>query len=178
MSVPSAQLAPGVDWPWLQSAAQVAWRTCRPWPPELGDGWTTAPKVATRTPAPDTRSIAAARSFAAATASRWGVPNADDVTAVVAELLANALRHGVTQARLHGRPLPSWPIRLGLLYPGSWVICAVTDPSPDVPALREPDWLAESGRGLHVVAALAQRWGYCLAPADRGKVVWAAIQSR
>jgi len=179
MTVPLAQLAlpTGTDWPWLQSAAQMAWRACRPWPPEPGDGWTAAPHVATRTPAPDARSIAAARAFAAATASRWGIgAAADDVAAVVSELLTNALRYGVPGADLTDQP--GWPIRLGLLFPGPCVVCAVADPSPQIPVLREPDWLAESGRGLQVVSSLSSRWGYCLAPSDRGKVVWAALPIR
>ena len=47
--------------------------------------------------------------------------------------------------------------------------------------LREPDCLAESGRGLVVVASLSEQWGYCPAPEGReqggeeGKVVWAAF---
>jgi hypothetical protein len=49
--------------------------------------------------------------------------------------------------------------------------------------LREPDFLAESGRGLLVVASLSDQWGYCPAPegqdrsAEQGKVVWAAFSA-
>ena len=178
MTVPSAQLtaARGADWPWLQSAAQMAWRACRNWPPGLADNWTAAPRVATRTPAPATQSIAAARAFAVATTQRWGIGAAgDDVAAVVSELLTNALRHALPQAQVPGVPGSAWPIRLGLLHPGPCVICAVADPSPEVPVPRQPDWLAESGRGLQVVASLSSQWGYCLAPSERGKVVWAAL---
>src|ERR1700729_2883768 len=73
MTLPSAELAlvRGSDWPWLQSAAQMAWRACRNWPPRPADNWTVTPRVATRTPAPETHSIAAARAFAIATTQRW-----------------------------------------------------------------------------------------------------------
>jgi hypothetical protein len=38
--------------------------------------------------------------------------------------------------------------------------------------VKDADVLAENGRGLHVVGALADIWGYT-GPSDMGKVVWA-----
>jgi hypothetical protein len=87
---------------------------------------------------------------------------------VVSELLTNAL-HSAT-----GPAWPRWPVRLGLLQPGPWILCAVSDPSDEVPETRQPCWDDESGRGLHVVASLCDRWG-CTAPGPRGKVVWATF---
>ena len=52
-----------------------------------------------------------------------------------------------------------WPVRLGLVQPGQFVLCAVADPSSRPPEPKEPDYLAESGRGLHVISALSDRWG-------------------
>ena len=185
MTTPSAQLAPvsGADWPWLQSAVQMARISCRDWPSELGShgNWTTPPRVAMRKPAPAPASIGPSRTFALRTMRRWGeTDRADDVAAVVSELLANALRHALPQA---GRNVQSWPIRLGLLHAGSYVVCAVADPGAGIPVLREPDFLEESGRGLLVVASLSDQWGYCPAPegqdrsAEHGKVVWAAFSA-
>jgi hypothetical protein len=182
MTTPLAQLAPvsGMDWPWLQSAVQMARISCRDWPPGLGNrgDWTTAPRVATRKPAPAAASIPPSRAFALRIMHRWGeADRADDVAAVVSELLANALRHALPQA---GDVRP-WPIRLGLLHAGAYVVCAVADPGAGIPVLREPDQLEESGRGLVVVASLSDQWGYCPAPerqmcgGDQGKVVWAAF---
>jgi len=37
---------------------------------------------------------------------------------------------------------------------------------------QEPSYLAETGRGLHVISALADTWGYTT-PTGTGKVVWA-----
>lgn len=107
---------------------------------------------------------------------RWGEnARAGDVAGVVSELLANAVRHGLPMARQAGASVGPWPIRLGLLHAGPYVITAIADPSDQPPELRQPDWLAESGRGLVVVASLSDQWGYCLAPDGLGKVVWAAF---
>ena len=182
MTTPSAQLAPvsGRDWPWLESAVQMARISCRDWPAGLGSrgNWTTPPRVATRKPAPEAASIGPSRAFVLRTMRRWGeADRADDVAAVISELLANALRHALPRA---GENVPPWPIRLGLLHAGSYVVCAVADPGAGIPVLREPDRLEESGRGLLVVASLSDQWGYCPAPEGRargedGKVVWAAF---
>jgi len=180
MTTPSAQLAPvsGTDWPWLQLAVQMARISCQDWPAGAGrqGTWTTAPRVATRKPAPEPASIAPSRAFALRTMHRWGeADRADDVAAVVSELLANALRHALPHAAGSVSP---WPIRLGLLHVGSHVVCAVADPGAGIPVLREPDQLEESGRGLLVVASLSDQWGYCPAPErqeSEGKVVWAAF---
>jgi len=182
MTTPSAQLAPvgGPDWPWLQLAVQMARISCLDWPSGSGrhGDWAKLPKVATRKPAPEAASIAPSRAFALRVMHRWGAADrADEVAAVVSELLANALQHALPRA---GRNVAAWPIRIGLLHAGSHVVCAVADPGPGIPVLREPDELAESGRGLMVVASLSDQWGYCPAPEHhdtdcQGKVIWAAF---
>ena len=92
----------------------------------------------------------------------------------MSELVTNALRHappapGETQQRR--------PVRIGLLQPGPCVLCAVADPGRAVPVAKEADVLAETGRGLHVVGALADLWGYTT-PSDKGKAVWAMFSAR
>jgi hypothetical protein len=172
------------DWPWLQAAVQMAWRSCGYLPSESGQAdtrgaWATMPRVATRTPTPATRSIAMARAFTLRTMERWGIDTRGaDAAAVVTELLTNALRHALPQLPDDSSPLSAWPIRLGLADPGPYVICAVADPSADLPAPRHPEWQDEAGRGLLVVASLSDHWGCCAAPADQGKVVWAAFAAR
>ncbi len=94
-----------------------------------------------------------------------------DVGVVVSELLTNALRHALPR---HAEQPDAWPIRVGLLCPGPCVLCAVADPSDQVPVVKEPDYLAETGRGLHVVASLCDRWGWT-APCRAGKIVWATF---
>jgi hypothetical protein len=69
-----------------------------------------------------------------------------------------------------------WPVRLGLLQCGPGVLCAVTDPSESVPVQAKPGELAETGRGLEVIGALSDSWGYITA-SDMGKIVWATFST-
>jgi anti-sigma regulatory factor (Ser/Thr protein kinase) len=162
----------GSRWPWLTSAAEMAAVTCRSLAPAPHGPprHCCFPRVATRTPAHDLSSVAAARGFARLTLQRWGIASrSDDITLVISELLANALRHSL--------PRPGgWPVRFGLLqsWPGSALLCAVADPGSALPAPAPSGPLAECGRGLHVVEELSDRWG-CTTPSDRGKVVWATF---
>ena len=96
-----------------------------------------------------------------------------DIAIVVSELLTNALRHalpGSGDARLRR------PIRLGLLQLRLCVLCAVADPSTAAPVPRLPGALGETGRGLHIVCALSDGWGYTTS--GTGKVVWAVFTAR
>jgi Histidine kinase-like ATPase domain len=155
-------------WHWLTAAAQMAAAAGGSWP--LGYR---SPRVATRTPGLDAGSLRAARDFTAATLLRWGVDERrDDIVVVVSELLTNALRHACPAAATW----PRRPVRLGLLQPGPAVLCAVSDPSDQVPVPRESGWCDETGRGLHVVEALSDGWG-CTAPTRLGKVVWATFRT-
>jgi len=156
------------------SAAEMAAEVSGVWPlasHPTAQRWPGYPKVATRTPGAGAGSVRVARDFTAATLRRWGVDDerSGDIVVVVSELLTNALRYTVP---CPGAVWPRWPVRLGLLQPGPWVLCAVSDPSDEVPAAKEPGWFGESGRGLHVVASLCDEWG-CTPPEPRGKVVWA-----
>lgn len=181
MTTSSAQLAPAssADWPWLQSAIDMASLASETWSAGVGQSRVrprALPRVATRTPALTAQSVTTARAFTLRTMLRWGAADrSHDVAGVVSELLTNAFRHALQQ------PFDmSWPdepdrIRLGLLSVGHVVLCAVTDPSSQAPVLRQPDWLDESGRGLHLVASLSDDWGYCAVPHQRGKVVWATF---
>ncbi|MFF7898331.1 ATP-binding protein [Streptomyces sp. NPDC088817] len=100
----------------------------------------------------------------------WGVGLADAVQ-IVAELAANAAFHG----RVRGRDF-----RLVMRLHGEGVLrIEVTDARGDrLPRIADPVAAdAESGRGLLLVAALADRWGVTEAPA-RGKTVWAELAPR
>jgi len=133
------------------------------------------PRVAIRTLSADAGSVHAARDFTVATLRRWGTAErSQDIALVVSELLTNALRHAVPGSA--GDSRTSWPIRLGLLQPGSSVLCAVADPSRTAPVLQARGSLAETGRGLHLICALSDQWGFT--PSDTGKVVWAMFFPR
>lgn len=170
---------------WLTSAAEMAALADGNWPMAADPaalGWTCFPRIVARAAGEgiDARSVRAAREFTVATLQRSDLAErSDDIATVVSELLTNALRYAQpdsgepdSTAAGPGEARPRWPIRLGLLRPGPCVLCAVADPSERIPVPREPSYLAETGRGLHVIDALSDMWGYTT-PSDMGKVVWA-----
>ncbi len=123
----------------------------------------------------DPRVAADARHFTWRTLTGWDMaPLADSAAVVVSELVSNALRYGLTSPR--GRSLSPHPIWLGLLRRGDAVLCAVSDPGRDVPVVKEADYFAESGRGLHVIDTLSDSWGWTT-PDHAGKAVWAVVTS-
>jgi anti-sigma regulatory factor (Ser/Thr protein kinase) len=124
-------------------------------------------------PSPDAPSRA--RSFTRHTLASWGLTElADDAQVIVSELLANALRH--TGIRQPGNGQRAWAAALGLwlLSHADGLMCVVTDPSDSAPALRPPGDTSESGRGLHMVHALSDHWGWTRL-SESGKAVWAVI---
>ena len=102
----------------------------------------------------------AARRFVVATLDKWGcAPLAPDVTQVVAELTANAIVHARSGFTVELTE------RAGTLR------VSVYDESGVPPLRRDSSSLADSGRGLAVVGALAAGWGVELY--GDSKVVWA-----
>ncbi|MFF4399072.1 ATP-binding protein [Streptomyces sp. NPDC001480] len=104
----------------------------------------------------------------------WGHPYAtpanETLTLITAELTANAVRYGHVPGR-------DFDVQLTLTEDTFRI--EVTDtraekqPSPAPPAL---DSLSESGRGLHLVAALADDWGVNPRPSGPRKTVWAELR--
>lgn len=121
----------------------------------------------------DPESVTAARHFAVATLKNWGLAHlSDDVGLVASELVTNALRHS----------LPACPderarasIRLRLLVAGTYLLVGVADSGVTVPRRREPDYIAETGRGLHIVDSFSIRWGW-MSRGISGKLVWAVFR--
>ncbi|MFF3014899.1 SpoIIE family protein phosphatase [Streptomyces sp. NPDC057939] len=102
---------------------------------------------------------ATARGHARRTLKSWGV---EDDTAAATELIVSEL---VTNALRHGSP----PLRLRLIKDRT-LTCEVHDASTTSPHLRHARAVDEGGRGLFIVAQLAQRWGIRYTAA--GKTVW------
>jgi serine phosphatase RsbU (regulator of sigma subunit)/anti-sigma regulatory factor (Ser/Thr protein kinase) len=103
--------------------------------------------------------VAQARKTAVDQLTSWGLEEASFVTElVVSELVTNAIRYG----------LP--PIRLRLIHGTDCLICEVSDASSTAPHLRRARVFDEGGRGLMLVAQLAQRWGTRHTP--HGKTIW------
>ncbi|MFJ8750595.1 ATP-binding protein [Streptomyces sp. NPDC102441] len=116
---------------------------------------------------PTRRGARLARLLATAHLGDWGLP-VEPAANIVAELAANAAVHG----RAPGRDF-----RLGLaVHHEALLRIEVTDTRgerlPLAPGIAADD--AESGRGLLIVEALADRWGVDVGPAPR-KTVWAEL---
>nr|WP_247745254.1 SpoIIE family protein phosphatase [Streptomyces oryzae] len=89
----------------------------------------------------------------------WGLDKVTFSTELIlSELVTNAIRYG------------TGPIRLRLLHDGDNLICEVADGSSTSPHLRRARTTDEGGRGLFLVARLAQRWGTRYTA--HGKVIW------
>ena len=98
----------------------------------------------------------------------WGLRDlADDAEMIVSELVTNAVE---ASTLLPERP----PVSLRLLLTGKSLVIEVWDHSPLDLEPREADADDECGRGLTVVAALSDRWGWERTGHDR-KVVWAEL---
>lgn len=109
--------------------------------------------------ADDLTEAAAARGHTRRTLRTWNV-DADTTAAtelIVSELVTNALRYGTP------------PLRLRLIKDRT-LTCEVHDASTTSPHLRHARTADEGGRGLFIVAQLAQRWGTRYTAA--GKTVW------
>ncbi|MCW2912457.1 MAG: putative anti-sigma regulatory factor, serine/threonine protein kinase [Actinomycetia bacterium] len=121
---------------------------------------------------PDPESVTDARHFTTATLENWGLAAlSDDVALVVSELVTNALRHSLPP-RLSEAP---GRILLRLQHETSFILCGVLDTGSEAPRRRVPDFIAETGRGLHIVESFSATWGWM--PLDGGgKVVWALFQ--
>ena len=98
----------------------------------------------------------------------WGLRDlGGDAQMVVSELITNAID---ASTLLPERP----PVSLRLLLTGKSLVIEVWDHSPLDLEPREADADDECGRGLTVVAALSDRWGWERTGHDR-KVVWAEL---
>ncbi|MCU4183371.1 SpoIIE family protein phosphatase [Acidiferrimicrobium sp. IK] len=114
-------------------------------------------------------SVGRARRFAAdvLTSAGWGA-QVDLAVLLVSELVTNAVRHAVG------------PCTLRIEFSDERVELAVEDGDGRIPAPREAGPLDEGGRGLYMVATLADDWGIRPAAATDaggpGKAVWFALR--
>jgi anti-sigma regulatory factor (Ser/Thr protein kinase) len=106
---------------------------------------------------------------------------------VMNELVTNAVRHTSTlddeAMRLYAeRPLSLsysdlagvGTVRLSLSHGSGRLLVEVWDKSPEAPSEQLPDFGSESGRGLFIVSAYCEGWGWYPAKGG-GKVVWAEL---
>jgi GAF domain-containing protein/PAS domain-containing protein/anti-sigma regulatory factor (Ser/Thr protein kinase) len=107
----------------------------------------------------DPAAVSAVRSEISRQLSLWGLEDMEFTTELIlSELVTNAIRYA------------TGPIRVRVLYDRT-LICEVSDTSSTSPHLRYATLTDEGGRGLFLIAQLAERWGTRYLPA--GKIIWA-----
>ncbi|MEU8589252.1 SpoIIE family protein phosphatase [Streptomyces sp. NPDC048664] len=107
----------------------------------------------------DPAAVARVRSACARRLAEWGVGDAAfTAELILSELITNAIRYG------------SEPIGVRVIR-DRCLIFEVSDASSTSPRLRRARVTDEGGRGLFLVARLAERWGTRYTPT--GKVIWA-----
>ena len=103
--------------------------------------------------------ISAARHFALAAAEHLGCCPAD-LDLVVSELATNACVHARS------------PFTVTVQRHGAGLLIEVADDDPAPVTVQPLSW-GPSGRGMHIVAAVAKDWG--MSPGEAGKSVWAVL---
>jgi serine phosphatase RsbU (regulator of sigma subunit)/anti-sigma regulatory factor (Ser/Thr protein kinase) len=102
--------------------------------------------------------VAEARRLASARLTEWGLEELAFTTElIVSELVTNAARYA------------GGPVGLRLIR-DSVLVCEVSDPSNSQPRLTRARQLDEGGRGLFLVAQMADRWGCRYGRS--GKTIW------
>jgi anti-sigma regulatory factor (Ser/Thr protein kinase) len=126
------------------------------------------PLVASQDLPSEVASPGIARHVTKDTLARWSLGHFyDDAAVVVSELVTNAIRYGLC-------PEARDPLRLVLVRYEYQLVCMVTDPADTAPRMQEPDWVAETGRGLHIIEAMSRAWGWTPLLGG-GKAVWASF---
>jgi anti-sigma regulatory factor (Ser/Thr protein kinase) len=114
-------------------------------------------------------SVGTGRRFVQRLLTQWHLDDLADVAVLLAsEALTNAVVHAATSVRLEVRRDEELVVQV-TDYNAAPVLSPVS--ALGLRSLMEnPDLDAESGRGLMLIASLAERWG--VTPLDAGKTVW------
>lgn len=169
---PAAPPGPNVQAP-VPASVPVAPGLAGLWPaPHAG-----TPRMARRVFPAEITAPRSAREFTQVTLDGWGLSgDVGDIVVAVSELVTNALRHGMEGLP---QPLPLCPIQLVLIGHPRRLVVSVTDPGgrPPEPIPSDPERFFEGGRGLLVLGAISDAWGWARL-ATGGKAVWAAFDLR
>jgi hypothetical protein len=114
--------------------------------------------------------VADVRAAASRQLAEWQLEEAAFVTELLlSELTTNAIRYGIEPIQV--RLILPQPLGGQTRASGRTLICEVSDASSTAPHLRRAAITDEGGRGLFLVAQLAEAWGTRYTA--RGKVIWA-----
>jgi anti-sigma regulatory factor (Ser/Thr protein kinase) len=111
--------------------------------------------------------VSCLRNHAKVVAMEWGLPadQRETVELIVSELVTNSVQAS------HGLVSPI--VRLWLISDGHSILIQVWDACDRMPVRSDAGPDANGGRGLMIVDALAEEWGYYAL--DGGKVVWVVV---
>ena len=109
------------------------------------------------------RSAKQARRFVAARLSGHHPDLVEAATLMVSELVTNSIRHA------------TGPVAITLEVTADRLRIDVSDPGPGTPSVRSPAPGENSGRGLRIIAELADDWGLTSNP-ETGNNVWFVLQ--
>ena len=111
---------------------------------------------------PDPAALRSLRRFVGEVLDRWGIAKQrDDAQLIASELGTNATRHAGS------------PFRMTLTRGSKSITLAVRDASVHQPQPRNPGHIDSGGRGLALVAKVADAWGTTSEP--DGKTIWAEL---
>ncbi|MGW0884935.1 ATP-binding protein [Streptomyces sp. NPDC002671] len=118
------------------------------------------------------RSVSRARTLLREQATSWKLPDEVTETAVLllSELMTNAYRHAKVS--------PGREIWTRVILETDRLRVSVADANDRLPTPREASADDETGRGLHLVAALADNWGAEPRTCGIGKTVWFEISHK
>ena len=114
--------------------------------------------------APDADSVRAARVFVTS-AVPPDHPRVPDLALATSELATNAVLHASTDFEVSVARVPDGR--------GAVIRVEVTDAAGDLPRMIDAEPTAPSGRGMHIVDGVVDRWG--TVPTAGGKAVWFEI---
>jgi signal transduction histidine kinase len=122
------------------------------------------PQILTMSMPPHEEGPSLARRFVAHALALVGLEeDVPDAALVVSELVGNACRYAREQVTVRVEVEVEDGLRI-----------EIEDDGPGMPRLLRPsEPIGAEGRGLHIVATIAERWG--TTPTDGGKVVWVTL---
>jgi len=100
----------------------------------------------------------------------WKLRNlGESAELLVAELVTNAVKASRAMKQ-------AFPVRLWLASDSAQVLILVWDASLQPPVRMDTSDEAENGRGLLLVEAISEQWGWCVREDKDGKFVWAIVR--
>lgn len=99
----------------------------------------------------------------------WGMASVgESAELLVTELITNAVKASRAMTQV-------FPVRLWLVSDRAQILILVWDASPQPPVRADVSGEAENGRGLVLVEAISEQWGWYCRDDSGGKFVWAIV---